>query len=52
MFPENLKMHSMKTRNTERYKVEHADTERFKNYAIIYMQNLLNDNELKTLQYG
>ena len=49
MFPENQKMHTMKTRNTERYKVEHANTERLKNSAIIYMQNLLNDNELKTL---
>ena len=49
MFPENQKIHKMQTRNTERYKVEHANTERFKNSAIIYMQNLLNENELKTL---
>ena len=48
IFPENKKVHTMKTRNSERYKVEHANTERFKNSAIIYMQNLLNENELKT----
>ena len=48
IFPKNKKVHTMKTSNSERYKVEHANTERFKNTAIIYMQNLLNENELKT----
>ena len=38
MFPEN-----MKTRDAERFRVEHANTERFRNSAIIYMQNLLNN---------
>ena len=29
MFPENKKVHRMKKRNPERYKVEHANTARF-----------------------
>ena len=33
MFPENKK--TMKTRNPERYKVEHANTDRLKNTAFI-----------------
>ena len=52
MFPDKQKMHTMKTRNTERYKVKHTNKERFKKPAIIHMQNLLNDNELKTLHKG
>ena len=44
MFPENSKLHQMVTRNNERFKVNHANTERYKNSAIIYMQNLLNEN--------
>ena len=48
MFPMNYKEHAMKTRNNDLYKVQHANTERFKNSALIYMQNLLNeDNKLK-----
>ena len=34
----------MVTRNTECYKVELANKDRFKNSAQIYMQNLLNQN--------
>ena len=45
MFPLNKKKHLMNTRNIEKYKVEHANTERFKTSPIIYMQNLLNQNE-------
>ena len=45
MFPLNSKKHLMNTRNIERYKVEQANTERFKTSPIIYMQNLLNKNE-------
>ena len=44
MFPENTKLHQMVTRNNEKFKVNHADTERYKKSAIIYMQNLLNEN--------
>ena len=42
MFPENEKLHTMQLRNPERFKVEQAKTERFKNSSIIFMQNLLN----------
>ena len=47
MFPENKKEHKMETRKPEKYLVQHANTERLKKSAIIYMQNLLNENELK-----
>ena len=45
MFPENFKAHQMLTRKPDRFRVTHANTTRFKNPAIIYMQNLLNKNE-------
>ena len=45
MFPENFKAHQMLTRKPDRFRVTHANTTRFKNSAIIYMQNLLNRNE-------
>ena len=45
MFPLNDKKHQMNTRNAQKFKVEHANTGRFKTSAIIYMQNLLNENE-------
>ena len=47
MFPENKKMHTMETRNPEKFQVNHANTERLKKSAIIYMQYLLNENEHK-----
>ena len=47
MFPQNIKVHSMETRKPEKYEVHHANTERFRKSAIIYMQTLLNENELK-----
>ena len=47
MFPENKKEYQMETRKPEKYLVQHANTERLKKAAIIYMQNLLNENELK-----
>ena len=47
MFPTNIKQHKMETRKQEAYNVEHANTERYKNSAIIYMQNLLNEYEAK-----
>ena len=47
MFPKNIKSHDMNTRNEEMYNVQHANTERLKNSPIIYMQKLLNENELK-----
>ena len=47
MFPLNVKTHSMETRKDEKFKVQFANTERLKNSAIIYMQNLLNENDKK-----
>jgi hypothetical protein len=46
MFPKHQKEHSMETRYNEVYKVQHANTSRLQNSAIIYMQKLLNDDEL------
>ena len=45
MFPLNSKTHSMNTRMEEKYEVKHANTDRLRNSAIIYMQNLLNEHE-------
>ena len=42
LFPTNIKAHNMKTRKAEKYKVSKAYTDRFKDSAIVYMQNLLN----------
>ena len=39
MFPLKTKSHSMKTRKPEKFKVYKANNERYKNSAIIYMQN-------------
>ena len=50
IFPENEKSHGMKTRNTDKYKVEHANTDRFKSSAKIYIKKLRNKN-VKTLKY-
>ena len=35
MFPENSKIHPMNTRKQEKFMVQHANTERLKNSAII-----------------
>ena len=43
MFPKNVKVHNMDTREQEFYKVQYANTERLQKLSIIYMQNLLND---------
>ena len=45
MFPLNEKIHGMETRNMNKFKVQHANTDRLKNFAQIYMQNLLNEHE-------
>ena len=45
MFPLNENNHAMKTRNNEKYQVQHANTGRLKNSPLIYMQHLLNMNE-------
>ena len=48
MFPLNCKNHEMGTRNGEKFKVQHANTSRLKNFSIIYMQNLLNQDEMRS----
>ena len=45
MFPMNDKSHGMVTRNSEKFKVQYANTDR--KFGIIYMQNLLNEHKLK-----
>ena len=45
MFPLNFNTHSMNHRNTEKFHVQHANTDRLKDSSIIYMQHLLNENE-------
>ena len=45
MFPENERLHAMILRKPERYKVDHANTQRFRKSSVIYMQNLLNKYE-------
>ena len=45
MFPLNNKTSDMKTRKQEIFYVQHANTDRLQNFALIYMQNLLNENE-------
>ena len=47
MFPQNSKNYQMKTRNSERFKVEFAHTDRLQKSSIIYMQKLLNENETR-----
>ena len=47
MFPKNENHTQMNTRFKEKFKVEHANTERLKNSSIIYMQNLLNKHEIE-----
>ena len=45
MIPRNEKSHGMGTRKEEALKVQHATKERLKQSTIIYMQNLLNQQE-------
>ena len=44
IFIENDKVHNMKTRNRNRYKVNFANTDRLKNASVITMQNILNED--------
>ena len=46
LFPKNEE-HEMKTRNQEKYKVLHANTNRLRNSPVIQMQHLLNKNNNK-----
>ena len=44
MFPLRRKMHNMKARNEENFKVNFANTGRLKKSSIPYMQNVLNSD--------
>ena len=48
MFPTKSKEHYMKTRKTEMYNVQFANTERLKKASVITMQNYLNDDANET----
>ena len=43
-FPEKEKSHLMNLRNTEKYEVFRANTDRMRESSVIYMQNLLNSD--------
>ena len=45
MFPLNEKTHIMKTRNPGKYFVQYAFNDRLKRSPLIYMQNLLNNEQ-------
>ena len=45
MFKKTNPKHKMKTKKSNIYKINHANTKRFQNSAIIYMQNLLNSRK-------
>ena len=45
LFQKKEKVHEMKLRKTEIFNVNIANTERYKNSAVPYMQRLLNQNE-------
>ena len=47
LFPHNSQKHVMKVRNPLRYRVNKANTERYKCSTIPYMQRLLNDDNNK-----
>ena len=47
MFPLNIKEHSMNTRHKQKYKVQFSKSERLKRSPIIYMQTLLNEEEIR-----
>ena len=44
LFPILKKEHGMRTRNTEQFKINHANTNRYFNSPIPTMQRLLNEN--------
>ena len=47
MFPKTNKEHKMNTRNADFYQVQHANTSRLQDSAIIYMQKILNEDQRK-----
>ena len=51
LFPLTSKNHSMKTRTIEKFKVNSANTERYKKSSIPYMQRLLNEDAKKIQKF-
>ena len=49
-FPKNDKKHNMETRNENVFKVDFANKSRLQKSPIIFMQNLLNENQPKETQ--
>ena len=47
MFPEKVDAHNMKIRNNAKYEVQFANTGRLQKSPIIYMQKLLNEDNLQ-----
>ena len=47
LFPLNNQRHAMQVRNPLKYQVNKANTERYKNSSIPYMQRLLNNDHQK-----
>ena len=50
LFPLTKKNHVMNTRLAEKFKVNYANTERFRKSAVTYMQNLLNEDSKRILK--
>ena len=46
-FPENKNNFEMKTRNSNKYVVNHANTERYRKSAVPFLQRLLNEDYMK-----
>ena len=47
LFPLNNPRHGMRVRDPLKYKINKANTERYKRSSIIYLQRLLNENNKK-----
>ena len=47
MFPKNKKDHAMDKRQNEKFVIRNARTERLQRSAVIHMQRLLNNEDLK-----
>ena len=50
-FPVNETERTQQTRNYERFKVNHFNTERYKNSSIPYLQSLLNKDDLNKRKF-
>ena len=48
MFPLKEKKHAMQTRKTEKFEVQNVNTDRLRDFALIYMQNLLNKQKVQS----